>query len=142
MKKVKKMSKIWDENLTPRIKEYILSRFNLAIQYRFPKKDFKQLQVHIREYLDEVIIQFLYSIGTKIQDKDIHFNTFKRWQDHFKFVHRKKWWMRWWVKRYPIEFGKHKYKIQQCTVFPELEIPDFLKDEIRYVYYNWLEGKR
>jgi hypothetical protein len=136
------MSKIWEDSLIPRIKEFVLERINITASLRFPKMDLRQLHVYIRYQLDDIIIQFLTSMGTKIQDKNIHFNTFKRWQDHFKFTHRDKWWMRRWIRKHPIEFGKHKYIIQQCTVFPELEIPDFLKNEVHYVYYKYLEGRK
>jgi len=131
------MSELWK---TPQIKEIVLERINLTASLRFPKQDLKYLQTYMREQLDEFIITFLYTIGSKIQSKEIHFSTFKRWQDHFKFINRKKWWMRLWIKKHPIEFGQHKYKIQQCTVFPEFDIPLFLKNEIQYVYYNYFEG--
>ena len=129
---------IEEEELT-KIKKIVLERVNLMASLRFPKRDLSYLQTHIREQLDDVIIQFLYSMGGKIQDKDIHFHTFKRWQDHFKFTYRKKWWMRRWIRKHPIEFGQHNYNIQQCTVFPELEIPDFLKNEIQRMCYYYSE---
>lgn len=43
----------------------------------------------------------------------------KTWKDHFKHKYRARRWLRWWIKRKPIEY----FAIDRITVFPDVPVP-------------------
>ncbi len=55
----------------------------------------------------------------------------KTWKDHFKHTHRTKKWMRFWIKRKPIQY----FAIERITVFPDVKVPQGrgFETELSYV---------
>lgn len=57
----------------------------------------------------------------------------KTWKDHFKHKYRARRWLRWWIKRKPIQY----HKISRITIFPEVPVPqgEGFETKISYLEY-------
>jgi len=97
------------------------------------------IQYDISEKINELILHLIGSIPAHKQTRQISFQTPMTWKDHFKMRYRNKKWMRWWIKKHPIQFGRHCYEIDKMTVFPNFEVPHFLSNKKTYVEYLYRE---
>ena len=121
-----------------RIKEFILKKLQYGIRCHLPKKylDNFGFDVHMRNEVDNMVIMLTSFMFGKEQKKEIFFQTPKTWWEHFKLTNKWKWWFNWYVKRFPIKFGKHKYNVMKYTVFPKLQFPEDLKNKEKLIYYD------
>lgn len=118
--------------------ELHLSTLHAWIKQVFNKRDVNMTLVkyHLEETAEKIKAIFTKKAVAKHQQEVFSFYTPKTWKDSFKWKHRKKWWMRWWVKRHPIESKEIKINVIKATVFPKFRIPEGEMFKDHFVYFD------
>lgn len=103
------------------------------IQKIFSKRDFNitNFNSEIRDDLHQLSV---YIWKKELGVKELFSNTYipKTWKDHFKKKHRFKFWMRWWIKRKPIQH----LRIRRITIFPDVKIPPEMQWKNKIFYFE------
>ena len=103
----------------------------IACQKKISKRDFTEeiINFEIVNAIDQLKVIFW---KKNVAKTEIFSKTHvpKSWKDHFKKKHRFKRWMRWWIKRKPIQY----FHIKRITVFPDVRVPPDMKFKDRIVY--------
>jgi len=105
----------------------------------FTKRDFslEGFRYQINIALDQLTIDFWKRNIGKLQEKTIKFYVPNTWKDHFKRKHRYKRWMKWYLKKHPVELKEIKFKLNKTTVFPKVKVPESLeKFNHNLIYYE------
>ena len=81
-------------------------------------KDIKLIEIPIDNAIEQLGIGLIKQQLAKWEEFKVTYVP-KTWKDHFKKKNRYKWWMRWWVKRKPIQH----LSIKKITIFPDVKVP-------------------
>lgn len=96
------------------------------IQMIMNKRDCNDIlfRLQVNDNLEQLKIIFFKNYVGKKQTKTIEFYIPKTWKDYFKNAYRYKKWMKWWIKKHPIETKKLIFNFDKITVFPNVEVPN------------------
>lgn len=122
-------------------KEFDFDLITSHLKQIFTKRDFslKAFRYQINIALDQFTIDFCKGNIGKLQEKNIKFYVPNTWKDHFKKKHKYKRWMKWYIKKHPVVLKEIKFKLTKTTVFPEVEVPESVKEFLNH--FTFFEAK-
>lgn len=103
----------------------------------FSKADFtiKNITYEIKDALHKIHV---YMWKKEIGKIELFYKTHipKTWKDHFKHKFRARRWLRWWIRRKPIQY----FPIERITIFPDVEVPKGQGFETKMTYLKIVEN--
>ena len=104
-----------------------------SIKKAFSHRDFniEHFKISINDALNQLEVFIWKKNVGKIEEFE-KTHVPKTWKDHFKKKHRFKKWMKWWIKRKPIEY----FHIERITVFPDVKIPPNMNEFKHKISYS------
>lgn len=120
--------------------EIIMDRLKYHLSHAFSKHEIKPddfgVDWSLQDFVDRVVLTARGEFLGKKWESELILNRPLGWKQMFKEVHRDKWWMRWWVKRHPIEREKIKIDVLKYVIFPEYKVPKMLEKQPIVTYID------